>query len=155
MTDAVKGFGESLWSELGYCRNMKGLNPRAEQRLRDELIIWLTTVSASGQPQTSAVWFWWDGAEFLIYSLPGTARTTNIEANSRVSLNLDGNGRGGDVVSIEGKARIDLEAPRSSEMGDYAAKYRALIADHNWTPESFAVDYPIPLRITATRARSW
>lgn len=134
---------------------MDGLNSRAEQRLRDELIIWLTTVAPSGQPQTSAVWFLWDGAEFLIYSLPGTARTRNIEGHPRVSLNLDGDGQGGSVVTIEGKARLDLDAPASTDVAEYASKYRAKIAGHGWTPESFAVDYPIPIRITPTRARSW
>ena len=134
---------------------MKGLNSQAEQRLRDELIIWLTTVSPSGQPQTSAVWFLWDGAGFLIYSLPNTARTRNIEANPRASLNLDGDGQGGSVVTIEGLARIDLEAPPSNEIPAYSAKYRQKIAGNGWTPESFAADYPIPIRITPTRARSW
>ena len=134
---------------------MDGLNSRAEQRLRDELIIWMTTVSPTGQPQTSAVWFLWDGSEFLMYSLPGTSRTANIEANARVALNLDGDGQGGSVVTIEGIARIDHDAPRSTEVPEYAVKYRAKIAGHGWTPESFAVDYPIPVRISLTRARSW
>lgn len=134
---------------------MKGLNSQAEQRLRDELIIWLTTASRSGQPQTSPVWFLWDGSEFLVYSLPGTARTRNIEANPRVSLNLDGDGQGGSVVTVEGTARIDPAAPRSTDVPAYAAKYRNKIAGHGWTPESFADDYPIPIRITPTRARSW
>ena len=132
-----------------------GLNTGAEQRLQDELIIWLTTVSPVGQPQTSAVWFLWDGDEFLVYSLAGTSRTRNIEVNPRVSLNLDGDGQGGAVVTIEGTARIDRDGPRSIEVPEYAAKYRAKINGHGWTPESFAVDYPIPIRITPTRARSW
>ena len=134
---------------------MDGINSRAEQRLRDELIIWLTTVTPSGQPQTSAVWFLWDGEGFLIYSLPDTARTRNIEANPRVSLNLDGDGRGGSVVTIEGRALIDTGAPTSNRVPEYAAKYRDKIAGNGWTPESFAIDYPIPIRITPTRARSW
>ena len=36
----------------------------AAKRLRDELIVWLTTVSRLGQPQSSPVWFWWDGDVF-------------------------------------------------------------------------------------------
>ncbi len=68
---------------------------RPDRRLREELIVWLTTVRADGQPQTSPVWFLWDGETFLIYSRPDAARLRNIAANRRVSLNLDGNGRGG------------------------------------------------------------
>ncbi len=150
------GGGVGTWDgKTEYRRPMDGLNSRAEQRLQDELIIWLTTVSPAGQPQTSAVWFLWDGEEFLVYSLAGTARTRNIKRNQRVSLNLDGDGRGGSVVTIEGLARLDLDAPASNEVPEYSAKYREKIAGNRWTPESFAADYPIPIRITPTRARSW
>ena len=90
---------------------------RAIARLTDEKIIWLTTVRRNGQPQTSPVWFLFQDGEFLIYSLPGTARTANLEANPLVSLHLDGNGEGGDIVSIEGKARIDPAAPPSNRGG--------------------------------------
>ena len=134
---------------------MEGLKPAAEQRLHDEMITWLTTVTPSGQPQTSAVWFLWDGEEFLIYSLAGTARTRNIEKNPQVSLNLDGDGQGGSIVTIEGRARIDLAAPTSNTVAEYSVKYRDKIAGYGWTPESFAADYPIPIRITPVRARSW
>jgi len=59
------------------------------------------------------------------------------------------------VVTIEGEARIDLGGPASKEVPEYSAKYRDKIAGYSWTPESFAVDYPIAIRITPTRARSW
>jgi PPOX class probable F420-dependent enzyme len=130
-------------------------NPRARQRLGEEAIIWFTTVRPSGQPQTSAVWFLWEGNEFLIYSLADTARVTNIAANPLVSLNLDGNGRGGDVVTIEGVARIDPEAPPADEADDYVTKYRSYMQRNGWTPEVFAAKYPVAIRIKATRARAW
>jgi hypothetical protein len=38
---------------------------RAEGRLREEGIAWLTTVRADGQPQSVPVWFLWDGGSFL------------------------------------------------------------------------------------------
>jgi PPOX class probable F420-dependent enzyme len=134
---------------------MKGLNGGAEQRLQGELIIWLTTVSPTGQPQTSPVWFWWDGEEFLIYSKAGTARTRNIAANSRVALNLDGDGQGGSVVTVEGEARLDLDAPTSPEVPEFIEKYGQKIASYGWTPAKFAIDYPIPVRVEPIRARSW
>jgi PPOX class probable F420-dependent enzyme len=130
-------------------------NPRARQRLDDEAIIWFTTVRPSGQPQTSAVWFLRDGDEFLIYSLADTARVGNIAANPKVSLNLDGNGQGGDVVTIEGIARIDPEAPPADEVDAYVAKYRGYMQRNGWTPEVFAAKYPVAIRVTATRGRAW
>ena len=80
---------------------------RAQRRLREAMVAWLTTTSEDGTPQPVPVWFLWDGADsFLLYSKPGTAKLRNIAARPRVSLNLDGNGEGGDVVVV-------LEAPPS------------------------------------------
>ncbi len=39
---------------------------RAERRLREEEIAWLTTVRSDGQAQSVPVWFFWDGEKFLI-----------------------------------------------------------------------------------------
>ena len=76
---------------------------RAERRLREEKIAWLTTVAPSGTPQPVPVWFLWDGADsVLIYSQPDTPKLRAIGANPHVSLNLDGNGQGGDIVVATG-----------------------------------------------------
>ena len=46
---------------------------KARGRLAEEPVIWLTTVTESGQPQTSPVWFLFAGGEFLVYSMADTA----------------------------------------------------------------------------------
>jgi PPOX class probable F420-dependent enzyme len=130
-------------------------HPRATARLETELIIWLTTVRPNGQPQASAVWFLLEDGEFLVYSKPGVAKVANIEANPHVSLNLDGNGVGGDIVTIEGRARILLDDPPAHEVPSYVAKYAERIERNGWTPASFAADYSIAIRITPTRSRAW
>jgi len=128
---------------------------KVSRRLDDEVVIWMTTVAAGGKPQTSVVWYWWDGSEFLIYSLDPAARVRNLADNPHVSLNLDGNGRGGDVVTIEGVASLDPAAPTAAEMEDYVAKYRHRM-DRGWGgPEGFAKQYPTAIRIRPIRVRSW
>ena len=126
-----------------------------ERRLLDEAIIWMTTVSRHGQPQPSPIWFWWDGARILMYSKDETARLRNIDANPRVSLNLDGNGRGGAIVVIEGSARIDRDLPPARRVPEYIEKYQPFLDDYGWTAESFSRDYPVPIVITPERLRSW
>jgi hypothetical protein len=44
----------------------------AAERLRAEPVIWLTTVSGSGQPQSTPVWFLWEGARPGVVSAPQT-----------------------------------------------------------------------------------
>ena len=127
----------------------------ADARLRQETIIWLTTVDASGQPQTSPVWFLWDGDEFLIYGSADGKKTRNILANPKVGLNLDGNGQGGGVVVVEGTARIDAEGPPPSAVAAYVAKYGQRIESYGWSLESMARDYPHVIKVTPARIRAW
>ena len=126
--------------------------PKAAALLEDAVVAWLTTVSPSGQPQSSPVWFVIDDGEFLIYSLADTPRIRNLAANPRVSVNLDSN-EGGDVVTAEGIARI-VDGPPSSEHARYQEKYLHRIERMRYTAGTFADAYPVPIRIEPTRWRS-
>jgi PPOX class probable F420-dependent enzyme len=128
---------------------------RAEGRLRDKGIIWLTTVRSDGQPQLVPVWFLWDGESFLIYSQPGRQKLRNIDRNPRVALNLNSNAYGGDVVRAEGRAEVIEDAPRADEVPEYVDKYRDAIARIGFDPEGFAQAYSVPLRVTPTRWQVW
>jgi len=131
------------------------MNEHTTKRLRNDLIAWLTTVSPGGQPQTSPVWFLWDDGIIWVYSLPDTARVRNIEANSKVAVNLDGDGTGGDIVTIEGRASFDPAAPAAWEIPDYVVKYAALMEANGWTPQEFSEQYPVAIRIEPRRWRVW
>lgn len=126
---------------------------RAARRLREERIAWLTTVSPKGTPQPVPVWFLWDSStSVLLYSQPDTPKLRNIGENPRVSLHLDGNGRGGDIVICMGVARIS-DDPSADQVAEYVEKYAELIKRNRWTPASFAADYSVPVRITISRIR--
>ncbi len=114
----------------------------------------MTTVRPDGRPQSSPVWFLVDGDEFVVYSAT-TSRVTNIEANPAVALNLDGNGLGGDIVTIEGTARIVADEPPAHESAAYVAKYRERMARNGWSPEQFGEMYPVAIRIRFERGRAW
>ena len=128
---------------------------RAQRRLREDRIGWLTTTSRDGTPQPVPVWFLWDRPEsFLLYSKPGTAKLRNIAERPRVSLHLDSDGQGGDIVVVLGSAAV-TDDPPAHLVADYVEKYAGLIARNSWTPESFAADYSVALRIEPTRLRGW
>ena len=127
---------------------------RAERRLHDERLAWLTTTSADGTPQPVPVWFLWDGADsFLIYSKPGTAKLRNIEERPRVSLHLDGNGQGGDIVVLSGVASLVPDAPGADAVPQYLEKYAPHMARLGYDPAGFAAKYSQAIRITLTRLR--
>ena len=125
---------------------------RVERRLRDERIIWLTTVGPDSTPQPSPVWFFWDGETLLIYSQPNTPKLRNIESNPRVALNFDGDGKGGDIVVISGEARI-VDGPPANQVSEYAAKYREGFTRIGMDAATFARTYSVAVRVTPTRLR--
>lgn len=126
---------------------------RAARRLREDVLAWLTTVDRRGTPQPVPVWFLWDGGtSILVYSRPDTPKLRSIEGNPHVSLHLDGNGRGGDIVVCLGQATIANDPP-ADEIPEYIDKYGPLIERNRWSPASFAADYSVPLRITISRIR--
>ena len=125
----------------------------ANERLGRETILWLTTVRPDGQPQSSPVWFIWNGSEFLLYSIPTSPKVPNIRANPRVALHLDDDGAGGDIVTIEGTGRIAEDAPGFHEVDTYMEKYRGLIEEMGANTEQFAGLYATAIRITPTRVR--
>lgn len=123
-------------------------------RLRDETIIWLTTVRADGQPQSVPVWFLWDGEAFRMFSEPGKPKLDNIRKNPRVGLHLQATGVGSEVVAFEGQAELP-DGPPATELPEYIEKYLEQIEEYGWTGESFARDYSKPLRVRPDRLRAW
>jgi PPOX class probable F420-dependent enzyme len=70
-------------------------------------------------------------------------------------VHLDSDGVGGDVVTIDGTAAVDLDAPPADQLEGYLAKYRARIQALGWTPAQLARDYSVAIRIQLVRVRSW
>jgi PPOX class probable F420-dependent enzyme len=127
----------------------------AARRLREEIIGWLTTVSPAGAPQPVPIWFLWDGAgSMLVYSRPGVRKLRNIAENPRVSVNLDSDRLEADIVVCWGEMRVSDDPP-VNEVPGYIAKYAERIAALGWTPESFASDFSVPLRIELSRIHGW
>jgi PPOX class probable F420-dependent enzyme len=133
----------------------KEAHARADRRLRSEQVAWLTTVRADGQAQSTPVWFLWDGSTFLVYSQPDAPKVANLAANPKVSLHLNDDGAGDDVVTFEGAATVEPDTPRADRVEDYLAKYQAAIAALGYEPGPFARTYSTAIRVRPTRARVW
>lgn len=122
---------------------------RVARRLRDERLIWFTTVDAKGTPQPTPVWFLWDDATstILIYSRSDARRLAHVQQNPRVALNFDGNGFGGDIIVVTGEAQVSSDDPPADRLPAYVEKYSDFIATRYETPENFASIYSVALRI--------
>jgi PPOX class probable F420-dependent enzyme len=69
----------------------------------------------------------------------------------RVTLNFDGDGRGGGIVVLSGLAAVDEQAPPADANPGHLAKYAAQIAEFGMTPASYAARFSVPIRIRLTR----
>jgi PPOX class probable F420-dependent enzyme len=128
---------------------------RAGERLRREIIGWLTTVTRSGQPQSSPVWFAVHDDAIYIQSRPEAAKLPNIRANSKVSFHLDSDGLGGDIVSIDGEAEILGDAPLAIRDA-FLSKYERVIRERmRATPEEMIEQYNTTVHVTPRRVRTW
>lgn len=122
-----------------------------DERLRRELMMWLSTVRPDGRPHLVPVWFLWDGETILIFSQPNQQKLRNLQHNPNVVVALDTAEQGDDVVMIEGKAEL-LDDPKvSAALPAYAEKYRGRLALYGWSGESMAQEYSQAIRITPTK----
>jgi PPOX class probable F420-dependent enzyme len=128
---------------------------RAAERLDNERIGWLTTVTPSGRPQSSPVWFVVLDDAIYIQSQREAGKLGNIRANGNVSFHLDGDGDGGDIVTIDADAEI-LDATPPSLLDGYSEKYGRVIRERTRsTPEAMLDEYPTTVRLMPRRVRTW
>ena len=132
------------------------LHVHAAERLETEVPIWLTTVDADGQPQSSPVWFWWDGGVFHFWSKPDTPKVRNMRGSPHVSLHLQASDTGDDdVVILEGIAEVDVGRSDADWFPAFVDKYRTLIEEYGWTlGEGEAAEYSLRFRVMPTRIRA-
>jgi PPOX class probable F420-dependent enzyme len=128
---------------------------RVRRRLREDVVAWLTTVGADGTPQPNPVWFWWDGQSFLIYNRASARRLSHVRRRPEVSLKLDSNGSGGDIVVIGGRAELRGGEPPAHEVPEYLAKYGERMAAVSGSAEAFSRAYPVAMRVRPLRVRGF
>lgn len=128
---------------------------RVERRLRDEAVIWFTAVRRDGTPEPNPVWFLWQDGSFLVYCKPVTRRLDHIAHDALVALHLNATPDGDDVVIFTGEARVDPSAPPADQVPAYLAKYRDGIRAIDMTPESFAREYSVAVRVIPHHLRGY
>jgi PPOX class probable F420-dependent enzyme len=122
-----------------------------DERLRTNYIAWLTTVRPDGRPHSVAVWFLWDGATILIFSIPENQKIRNIRHEPRVLVALDDTKLGEDVITVEGIAELIENPDVAATLPAYIQKYGKGIKGLGTTPEGMAQQYSQGIRITPTR----
>lgn len=129
----------------------------SSQRLAHNDFGWITTVRHDGQPQSSYVWFHFNGTDIYVISEPQSGKVRNIAGHDRVSFHLDGDGTIGDgVLTVDGTATLAPVTEDPARLSDYMTKYANRIRDGlESTPQRYAATFSIAVRITPKSIRAW
>jgi PPOX class probable F420-dependent enzyme len=133
---------------------MVAIGGRPAERLTNDAVGWLVTVRHDGQPQSSPVWFLFDGDDIYIQSQPSAQKVRNIEANDRVSFHLNDDGTGSDIVTLDATAAI-VTNPDAQLFDRYLGKYESAMEAMGSTPVRLAQTYSTTIRLTPTRLHAW
>jgi len=129
---------------------------KVKRHLKQEYVIWLTTIGSDHSPQPRPVWFIWDGSSFPIFSQPHAYKVRHVTAHSQVALHFNTDETGDqDVIIFVGLAVIDTTVPPAHQVRAYLRKYRTGMAELGMTPQQFSREYCIAIRVTPTTVRGW
>ncbi|MGZ6389983.1 MAG: pyridoxamine 5'-phosphate oxidase family protein, partial [Ktedonobacterales bacterium] len=114
-----------------------------------------TAVGLHGMPQPAPIWFLWDEAasSFLIYNQTEAKRLDLVRQNPQVALHFDGYGTGLGIIVFTGYARVSADEPPADQHPLYLAKYRHWMTSKFGSPEQFAADYSVALRVYPIKVR--
>lgn len=128
---------------------------RIDRLLRDEHVVWLSSVRPDGRPHLVPIWFSWDGREILIASKPNAQKVRNLRASAKVMLALGEAEDDFDVGLLEGHAEL-LDEPAAAVLpASHLAKYRRQIAEIGLSAAEFHATYSQVIRIVPTRCLPW
>jgi PPOX class probable F420-dependent enzyme len=130
------------------------IDQHVRERLENDQVIWLTTVSPNGYPQPNPVWFYSDLAEILIYTPHDSVKLKNIAKNPKVSLHFEGaDVTGGDIVVISGMARIEMNCLNPDPR--YVKKYQEITRKQwNCGVEDLFEKYNVLIRVRLIKVRT-
>ncbi len=132
----------------------------AERRLRDERVVWLSTVDEDGFPHIVPVWYVWDGEAIVIFSKPGARKVRSMLRQPRVALALGEPLDDFDVQLVEGHAEV-LPARTRELLADagigreHARKYAAELFRLGISREEYEATYSAVVRVLPTRFLPW
>jgi PPOX class probable F420-dependent enzyme len=125
--------------------------PSIEAALRDDPVVWLSSVQTDGRPHLVPVWFHWDGDRIVAFSKPHARKVDNLRDQPSVMLAVGTPGPEFDVELIEATAELPAEPAEQIMPEGFGAKYRELLHRAGLTAQRFAEVYSQPIVLRPTR----
>jgi PPOX class probable F420-dependent enzyme len=128
---------------------------RAENFLRIEPVVWLSTVCPDGRPHLVPIWFWWDGTSVLVASKPNARKIGNLRLNPSCMLAVGDAAADFDVALIEARAELTSIPTRTVLDAGLFRKYRDRMLAIGLERDEFEATYSQVVRITPNRCLPW
>jgi PPOX class probable F420-dependent enzyme len=125
--------------------------PSTEAALRDDPVVWLSSVQHDGRPHLVPVWFHWDGDRILAFSKPRARKIENLRERPAVMLAVGTPGPDFEVELIEATAELPDEPAERLIPAGFGAKYRELLTRAGLSVQRFAEVYSQPIVLRPTR----
>ena len=99
------------------------------------------------------LWFLWDGARVLLFSLPNTRKLRDLAANSAVVLALEAADQGYDIVILQGRATLLNDPDVTPLMPSFVGKYANI--RRRWPAEEWAQKFSKTIQVIPTKLTGW
>jgi PPOX class probable F420-dependent enzyme len=127
------------------------MNAVAASALRDDHVVWLSSVQRDGRPHLVPVWFHWDGQQIVAFSKPHARKIDNLRDQPQVMLAVGTPGPDFEVELIEATAELP-DRPAAELMPEgFGAKYSNLLRRAGLSVQRFAEVYSQPIVLRPTR----
>lgn len=125
--------------------------PAIEAALRDDPVVWLSSVQRDGRPHLVPVWFHWDGDRIVAFSKPHARKVNNLRDEPRVMLAVGTPGPDFEVELIEATAELPAEPAADLIPDGFGTKYTELLRRAGLTLQHFAEVYSQTIVLRPTR----
>lgn len=118
----------------------------------------VATVTRSGQPHVTPLWFGWDGRSLWLYSITDSQRWSDLSHGSQVAAVIDDGDHYGELRGVEilGTAAVVGEVPRRGIAHPELAEPERMFSEKYFRANEFSYDGRHGwLRITPASLRSW
>jgi PPOX class probable F420-dependent enzyme len=137
-----------------------GVLPSTDAALRDDPVVWLSSVQPDGRPHLVPLWLLWDGEQIVAFSKPSARKIGNLRAAPSAMLAVGTPGPEFQVELIEARAEIPDRPTTELMPSGFGAKYAELLRRAGLTARRFAEVYsqPIvlhPIRFLGYGGRGW
>jgi PPOX class probable F420-dependent enzyme len=119
--------------------------PSAARALREDPVVWLSSVQPDGRPHLVPVWFHWDGELIVALSKPHARKVGNQRVQPPLMLAVGTPGPGMDVELIEASAEMPNRPASELMPTGFGRKYRSLLARAGLSVQRFAEVYSQPI----------